>query len=159
VVHQLRLLHLLRRHVMRRADHLVLRDRLPRLVGGHDLGDAEVCDLHPPLPVHQHVLRFDVPVHHPQLVRKLQRLANLRHDAQGLFRRNLLPMQQLPQRHPVHILHQQVVKSLRFPEIMHRYDVRVVQPRQRLRLPQEAFGELRIRTPFRCEDFQSHEPV
>ena len=73
--------------------------------------------------------------------------------------RDLLRLQQLPQRHPVHVLHQQVVKPVRLAEIMHGHDVRVVQPRQRLGLAREPLGELRVRSLLRREDLQRHQPV
>ena len=49
-------------------------------------GDAEVGDLHPPVAVHEDVLRLDVAVDHPVVVGELERLADLRHDRQRLGR-------------------------------------------------------------------------
>src|SRR3712207_7415259 len=49
--------------------------RSPRRRGRDDLRQPEVGDFHPPLAVEQDVLRLDVAVDDPLLVRELQRVA------------------------------------------------------------------------------------
>ena len=85
-----RVLDLLGSHVLGRAHDLARagQRRVLRLAA-HQLRDAEVGDLDPALLVQQHVLRLDVTVDHALVVGVLQGLADLRHDGQGLFRRNL----------------------------------------------------------------------
>ena len=125
----------------------------------HNLGDAEVGDLHPALFVQQDVLGLDVAVHDALLVRELQRLANLRHDGQRLLRRDLPRLEQLAQAHAVHELHQQVVEAVGLAEVVHGDDVGVVQPGQRLGFALEALGEAGFGDLLRRQDLQGDDPV
>ena len=144
MVHLAGLLDLLRRHVVRRAHHVLpARQRLVLGAGAQHLGDAKVGDLHPALLVQQDVLRLDVAVDDALLVGELQRLADLRHDDQRLLGASLPALQQLPQGHAVHELHQQVGIAARLAEVIDGDDVRMVEPGQRPRLAGEALGKLR----------------
>ena len=72
------------RHVLRGADDAPGFRQADFGLRAHDFGNAKVGDLHPAFPVQQDVLRLDIPVHDAFVVGELQRLANLRHDLQGL---------------------------------------------------------------------------
>ena len=75
------------------------------------------------------------------VMRILKRFTDLRHDGQRLARLQLAVRQQVPQRHAVDELHQEVVKTIGLAEIVNGHDVRMVQTRQRARLAREPLGE------------------
>ncbi len=85
VVNGFRVFHLLGGHVVRRAHHHVGLGEHRLRLRAHDLGKAEVGDLHPSLPVHQDVLRLDVAVDHALAVGVLQGVAELGNDPEGLL--------------------------------------------------------------------------
>jgi len=122
-------------------------------------GQTEVRHFYPPAPVHQNVFRLDVAVDDAQIVGKLERVANLRHDGQRFARRDAARREQLAQRDAIHEFHEQVIHSARLAEIMDGDDVRVAQPRQGLGLLFEAPGEGGVFLPFRREDFQGDQAV
>ena len=98
-------------------------------------------------------------MHDAVIVRALQRVADRRHDAQRLLRREAARLQELAQIHAVHELHQQEVEAARLPEIVHGDDVRMIQRRERLRLLFKPLGELRIVRALRREQLQRDETV
>ena len=147
---------LFRGHVVRRADSLLL---VWRAVAPQHLGDAEVGDFHLAGLVEQQVFRLDVAVDDCMIVRVLQRVADWRHDGQGLFRLQPARAEELAQVHAVNILHQQVKQPVGLSEVVDRDNVRVTQFCERLGLASEAFGELRIFFPLGGEDLEGHEPV
>ena len=57
---------------------------LPLLFATHELGEAEVGDFHAAALVDENVLGLDIAMDDPFIVGKLQCVANLRHDRQGL---------------------------------------------------------------------------
>ena len=64
--------------------------------------DPEIGQLARPVPVHQHVIRLVIPVHHPARVRRGQAQQRaLQHHQRRLRRRRAVPRQDLPQRDPV----------------------------------------------------------
>ena len=73
---------LLRRHVVRRAEHLAGAREPLRTV--RDFGDTKVEDLHEVLdvvaPSQKYVLGFEVPMDDPRVVRRAERLAELDRD-------------------------------------------------------------------------------
>ena len=115
-----------------------------RAFRAQQLGDPEIRDLHPALFVEQDVLRLDVAVDDALLVRILERLADRRHDDQRLLRRQLPGLQQLPQAHPIHELHQQVIEAVGLAEVIDGDNVRMVEAGQRLRLAGETLGKARV---------------
>ena len=125
-----------------------------RTAGGapslNNLRQAEVGHLHPPAAVQQDVLRLDVAVDDALVVGVLEGVANLRHDGQRLARRDPAGAQQLPQAHPVHILHQQVIDPVRLAELEEGDDVRMQQLGQRLGFAGEAFGKGGVVTAARA---------
>ena len=124
-----------------------------------NLGDAEVGNLHPALFVEQDILRLDVPVHDALVVRVLQRLADLRHDGQSFLRRHPPAPEQLPQGQAIHELHQQIIAPLHLAKIIHRDNLRVIEPGQGARLALEPLGELGITLLFRRQELQRHQPI
>ena len=155
VVHPRRVGNLLRRHVAGRADRVFVRIR----VCAEHLREAEVGDFHASLAVHEQVLGLDVAVDDAPVVRVLQRVAKGRDDGERLFGREFVRLEQGAQVRAVHILHEQEEKAARLPEVIDGDDVRITQLCQRLRLPREAVGKLRVFLPFRREEFERDETV
>ena len=83
MVHFLRMLDLLRRHIMRRAHDIpdACQPGLP--APPQNPGQPEVSDLHPALLVDHHVLRLDVAMDDSLVVGELKGFANLRDDAKA----------------------------------------------------------------------------
>ncbi len=122
-------------------------------------GNAEVGDLHPPLLVEQNVLGLDVAVDDAFVVRKLERLADLRDDGQRLLGRKPAGALDLPQIAAVHEFHYEVVQGARLAEVMHRDDVRMVQARQGAGFAVEPLGKARVARGGGRQDLQRHQPV
>ena len=122
VIHLARRGDLLRRHVIRRAQDagraVLLRgpnvwaDRQvsPTRFGFNNFRQAKIRHLHAAPAIQQNVLRLDVAVDDALVVRKLERVANLRHDGQRLARGNAAAREQLPQVHAVHEFHEEEVE-------------------------------------------------
>ena len=66
---------------------------------------------------------------------------------------------QLPQAHPIHKLHQQVIQAVGLAEVIDGDDVGMVEPGQRLRLAREPLGEARVFLLLASQDLQRHEAV
>jgi len=145
LVHILRMLQLFGRHVVGRA-HGVAAGSEGKLFPGlaHQLGDAEVRDLHPAARVEQDILRLDVAVQDAFVMGELERLTNLRHQHHGLLRGEPARLHRLAQVHAVNELHQQKEEPARLAEVIDRDDIRVVEPGQNPGLAVEAFGECGI---------------
>ena len=178
MVHGLRVLHLLRRHVMRCADDLAflsdwgsslaLRPPATHRMGEgrgegrastHNSGNAKVSDLHPALFVEQDVLRLDVAVDDAFIVRELERLANLRDDLQRLARRQFARLLQLSQVKSIDKLHDEEGQSVGLAELMDGDDVRMAQSRQRAGLAIEPLGKTWPARGLRRENLQRHKTV
>jgi hypothetical protein len=143
---------LLRRHEVRRADDLgALGDRGRRLIllWRAELGEAEVEHLREVAAVgrarDQHVLRLEIAVHDAEVVRFGERAADLVEQ-----RRRARPRQRAVAAHDLaeilaaHVLHDQVQRALRLPEVEDLHRVRVVEARHRVRLALEAADHFRI---------------
>ena len=128
---------------MHGADHLKRFRQLLRLAAD-DLGDAEVGDLHAPLLVEENVFRLDVAVNDAGVVGVLERVAELRDDAQRLARRELARAQDVAQVGAVDEFHHDVVAARDFSEFMDGDDVLMRQRRERPGFPVEALDELGI---------------
>ena len=140
-----RLLDLLRGHVVHGAEGRAGGgERRVGMFLAHELGDAEVGDLHAALRVEQDVLGLDVAVENSFLVRELERLADFRNDGERLGGGEASGLHGLAQVHAIDVFHHQVVEAARLPEVENADDVRVVQAREHAALAVEAFGELRI---------------
>ena len=160
VIHELRLLELFRRHVVRCSHHFTrLRQPLRCRVCSDEPGQAEVGDFYPPRFVHQDVLGLDVAMDDALVMRILKRFADLRHDGQRLARLQLAVRQQVPQRHAIDELHQEVVKTIGLAEIVNGHDVRMVQTRQRARLAREPLGERWVPAGLGGQNLHGHQAV
>ena len=96
---------LLRRHVMGCTGGAVIG----RQRGGADhSSDAKIGDFDAAGLVQEQVLRLDVAVDDTAIVGELQRVANRRHDGQGLLGCEPASAQGLPQVDSIHELHQQI---------------------------------------------------
>ena len=62
---------------------------------------------------------------------------------------------QLPQVHPIHKLHQQVIQAVGLAEVIDGDDVGMVEPGQRLRFAGEALGEARVFSFSRARIFSA----
>jgi hypothetical protein len=68
-------------------------------------------------------------------------------------------LHRLPQVHPIHKFHQQVVEPAGLAEVMDGDDIRMVQLGQSLRLAREAFGEPWVAHAFGSEQCERNETV
>ncbi|MEZ4298249.1 MAG: hypothetical protein R3B70_25070 [Polyangiaceae bacterium] len=132
---------LLRRHVIRRAEH---HPRLgePARPRVHGLRDAEVEQLHEqrvlPVAHEEHVVGLEIAVHHVPVVRERQRLRDLHEHVEELIAREPL-LQRLAEIHPLQELHRHVELPAReLPEIGHLDDVPALDAVGGLRLADEA---------------------
>ena len=71
-------------------------------------------------------------------------------------------LQQLAQRQPIHVFHQQIMESARLAEIINRHDVRMTQSRQRAGFALETLGKLGVRNAAVAtagENFQRDQTI
>ena len=121
--------------------------------------DPEVGHLEPPLGVDEHVVRLDVAVDDPVLVREAQRGEDLaRVVDRRLHRRGAAAQDQLLQRAAVEVLHRDVVGALRLAAVVDRDDVRVREPGGVRRLAAEALDELDVLRVAVVEDLDRDPP-
>ena len=132
---------LLGREVLRRADDRAGLGHLARA----GPGDAEVGDLDATFAVDDHVVRLDVPVDDPVLVRVAQRGEDLsRVRDRDRHRARPARHDQLLQRPALDVLHHDVVRALGDAPVVDRDDVGVRQPGGVGRLAAEALDELLV---------------
>jgi hypothetical protein len=140
--------HLLRGHVVRRAEELARR----RQIRGGDLGDAEVRDLHLAVGGDHDVRRLDVAVDDPFPVGVVERLGDLPNDVGDLIGRELAPVDhETLERLSLDVLHgdERHATVLVLADVVDRDDVRVRENPRRLGLAHEALAELpRLRVVF-----------
>ena len=132
--------HLLRRHVGRRADDHARRRhrRLVRLV--RELRDAQVRQLRRPVRVEHDVLGLDVAVDNPVPVRHLQRERDLRSDAHRLgHRERAAPLEAVRHAPARHVVHDDVAQARLgvLPHVVHGDQVLVADGHRELRLARE----------------------
>ena len=129
---------LLGREVLRGADDRADLGHLARARAG----DAEIGHLQPALRADEHVVRLDVAVDDPVLVRETDRRQDLpRVVDRDLDRRRPAPHDQLLQGAAVEVLHRDVVGALGLAAVVDRDDVRVAQAGRVLGLAAEALDE------------------
>jgi hypothetical protein len=122
--------------------------------------DPEVGDLEPPLPVDEHVVRFDVSVHDAVAVREPDRGEDLACVIdREMDRRGTTRDDQLLQRAAVEVLHRDVVRALRLAAVVDRDDVGVRETRRVLRLAAEALDELVVAGVAVVEDLDRDTPA
>jgi hypothetical protein len=154
------MLDLFGRHVVRGADdRAVFGECGAGRVGVDEFGDSEVSDFHAASLIEQDVFGFDVAVNDALFMGELERLADGRDDREGSFGCQTPLAQQLTEGGSVDVFHEQEEHAVGFAEIVHRNDIGMVQPGQGLGLALEPLGETRIRTFFRQEDLERHDPV
>lgn len=93
-----------------------------------------------------------------RVVRELERLANLRHDAQRFTRRNAAVAEQLPEVDAVNKFHEEIKQAVALAELVERDDVRMIEFRKRTGFARETFGKGRAAS-LRRQDFQGHDAV
>ena len=155
-----RLLPLLGRHVVRRAHGLLRASE--RHIGrrrAEQLRESEVRDLHAAAPVDEDVLRLDVAVDDALVVRVLQRVAHLAHDAERLLRLDLARAHHLPQVRAVDVLHHEVVQAACDARVVDVDDRRVVEARQRAPLAREALREGRVARRIGWQHLDRHRAL
>ena len=142
---------LLRRHVVRRPDHhAVERELLVRLPAREpeieDRDGARVLD--------HHVLRLEVAVDDPELVRGLAPERDLAQDRdRARLREKALGLDDRPEVLPRDILHRDVREVTAHPEVVNARDVRVLDLAVQVDLALEPLEELLVvRLPVRGED-------
>jgi hypothetical protein len=130
---------LLGRHVGRRADHRAgLRALHRRLVGVLYARHAEVRELRATLRVDHDVRRLDVAVNDAGVVREVEGFAQLAHDANRFLQvEALVRIEEGLELLPLDELHDEVGDVALLAEVVHLHDVRVVEPRDGLRLAHE----------------------
>ena len=142
---------LLRRRVRQRAP--------PRRPVPGQGRDPEIGQLARPVPVHQHVIRLVIAVHHPARMRRGQAQQRApQHHQRRLRRRRAVPRQDLPQRDPVHQLHHDRRPARRLHILMQPDHVRIIQRRQHRRLTPEHRREPLISQQIPAQVLDRHLP-
>ena len=109
-------------------------------------------------------------MHDAFVMRKLQRLTDLRHDRQSLIRWQAVTVHQLTQICPVDVFHQEVkdwsrprcrlsIVSNDLTEIMHRHNVRMTQPSQCPGFAIKPLSKCRISGGFGANDLQRNQAI
>ena len=146
-------LHLLGRHVVRRADD---PPRFGQAGILERLGQSEVGDGHAPAAVDENVLRLQVAMNHALLVRRLQPFADLPEDVHGL--RKGQPAFAAHHRREVlagDVLHGQKLHAAGLAEVIDAEDVLVRDVAGELNLAFESLQDRRVTGKIEADDFQS----
>ena len=129
------------------------------VLGGHLLGQTEVCKLHHPVSGDHDVLRLDVAVDDPTAVRVSQGVADLGRDLEGPWNVQLfVKLENLFQVFSVHVLHDEVKDALVFANIIDVDDVSVVELRRGARFLDEAADERGVAGKVLGKDLYCHGP-
>ena len=133
-----------------------------RVVGGVGPREAEVDDADAPVLADVEIPRLHVAMHEPRAVRRRQPLAGGDHHAEHLLLRRLLGEQPRLERRALDELRREEDVALERPDVVHRDDVRMRQPRQRLRLaeqPRAPSLRLLSRARPRVQELQRDGPL
>jgi hypothetical protein len=165
VIHVSRAAGLLGRHVQRRADQASSARQGADLlhVLGHDLGDAEIHELHHALAVvalgEEEVRRLDIAMHDPGGVRLLQPSASLRHDARRELRREWAEaIEDFTDILAVQELHHEEGRAALDPDVEDLRDVLGLDLARRSRLDLKALEELRVGRVLGRDDLDGDAP-
>ncbi|EAU65834.1 hypothetical protein STIAU_5686 [Stigmatella aurantiaca DW4/3-1] len=151
---------LLGRHELRRAQQRAALGGHPLFRRGRqELGDAEVEQLHP-VPAlrrgdQEDVGGLDVAVDDAVGVRGPQRVTHLRQKFHGQRGRQG-PLRERGEALPLQVLHDQIGAPLAQVHVEERDDVRVLDPRERARLGEEALHQPRITNQVGVEHLHRH---
>src|SRR4029079_1806757 len=111
----------------------------------HALGDAEVDDLGVAFAINQNVLRLDVAMNQPALVRVVERRSDLADDEDSTVdRKRTLPADQFLQARTADVLHDDVVRVTFLADIVNIDDVGVGEAGGRLGLTLETLQEVLV---------------
>ena len=147
---------LLGREVLRGADDRALLRHLAR-AGARD---AEVRDLDHALRVDDDVVRLDVAVDDPVAVRVAERSEDLARVRDGdRHRARATLADQLLERAPLDVLHDDEVRAVRLPAVVDRDDVRMGEPGGVRRLAAEALDELVVVRVALVQDLHRDPPA
>ena len=148
---------LLRRHVLRRAEH-VAHARTLLLARGLDMGDAEVGDLDRLRAAQaHHVARLDVAVHDAACMRVVERPCELdAHDHHVAHRHRLAVGHHIGERLTVEQLHGHVGPAFDLADVVHDDDVRMRQPASSPCLLQEALAILLVFAERGMQELDRH---
>ena len=154
-------LDLLRRRVARRTQEMPGPGQPERQ---HTLAQPEVRQIHmvgAPRPhVQQHVRRFHIAVHQSRGVRGVQRRRHRGDDGRSLGRRQQARTAQQRTHVPArHVTHRDEQDPAGLTGLVHRDDVRILNRRGRLRLPDKPAPEILIGRQRRAEDLQRDQAV
>ena len=123
------------------------------------MGDPEVRDLRAPVPVEQDVLRLDVAVDEPLVVREREPARDLQPQLDRLTRAQRPSLRhQLLQVHPVHVFEDDELAPILLAPVDHRDDVRVSQLRDGARLAAEALDVVVVPRELLVQDLQRDRP-
>ena len=148
--------HLLRRHVIRRADQRAgVGHARANLRGARD---AEIHHDHPAALVHHDVLRLQVAVHHSFGVRRIQRRASLVNDV-GAFLIAQFFFGQGAQVLPLDKLHGDELDAVDFAKIENANHIFVGDFARQDQLLLEAPQHFFVQREFGTNDFQGHEAI
>ncbi|GBD17044.1 hypothetical protein HRbin26_01957 [bacterium HR26] len=127
---------------------------------GEPLGDAEIGDLDRALLVHQDVLGLDVAMDEAMPVGVVERGSDLADDVGGVLdSERCLAQDQVLERLPAHVLHDDVVDPVVMAYVVDVDDVRMGEARGRLGLTLEASQEVRVAPVLPTQDLDRHGPV
>ena len=115
-----------------------------RFAEGHQLGHAEVEDLHLPRLGHHHVGRLDVPVHDPGGVRRLERARHLLAVAEDLVQRQPARTHAAVERFARQQLHDDEVGAVLLVDLVDGDDVGMVEGRRGACLLEEALAPILV---------------
>ena len=150
-------LHLLRRHVMRRADHLPRFGQRGVLDG---LGQTEIGDQDLPPPVDENVLRLEIAMDDALIMRRLQPLADLPEDVDDARQRQAsFASQQGREVLTIDILHRQELDAAGFAEVVNAQDVFVSDVAGELDLALESIEDRRMAGEIEADHFQGDVAV
>ena len=153
---------LLRRHIAGRTERDPGRGiRHGGVQVGHDLGQAQVGQLHRAGRREQDVRRLDIPVDHADLVeRRAQRPGGGLGNLQGpRDRHRLALLDVVRQALAVHKFHHDIIMSLGLAAVEHPHDSRVVQPGGEPCFAEEPLRPLGRLDPLRVEELHGHVQV
>ncbi len=123
-----------------------------------ELGQAEVQDLHPPVPGHEQVLGLQVPVNDALLVGRGQAVRDLNCVVDGFARGERTSPQALAQRHAVEKLEHDVGVAFVTAGVEDCEQVGMVEGAGGLRFLLEAAKPIGIAGRFRVQDLDGHLP-